>query len=603
MKTLSRLVIAFYAMISLCAFASMASAQGFKEEPLVPLAEHQQLVNLKLVPYSPTSTYEARRIAWPGDLATVAGEIEGVYKAEGLSINWKTDDDLVNQVREMIQGKLHFLRLTMGQAVQAAPLFGRLGTDLVVVVQLTWSTGGDMIVGYAEIKSLDDINEIAMMLYGPHPELYAKLMTNASKDLSSVKIHWFKGLTYGDPDSSGKFTDVPNAFAAGIKVATVISPDAATLMSAEGKTGTHVLASSKDAPFITADVFCVRGDFFDANREVCRKFFRATVKSEEAIYEANASRAQQPKRFNSIMEKGAPAVFQVPDPSVAADSLPDCTFAFGGGNRYFFTGKNPDGTINFRTGKNLVKEISESFTVMGLLPRGAKVPIRFADWDFGADQQGFKYPNMVAGVKFDVEKTSAAITAQVASETGSIDDLLSQATRSIQFEPNQNEFDGEAYIAAYEDLIRLAADNAGTPINVQGLADSTSALYFEQYGDPSQKAKVPSMKKDLENDSYQRASKVLAAAFAYWDSKGYSYNPKQFVVTGAGGNVWQVDPRSVLPAMAEAVRIGRDGNKVRAQQILDTQVKAVIAPNRVVLFRVQRIDSETSSIEALLDGK
>ena len=64
----------------------------------------------------------------------------------------------------------------MGMINAAAEVFKAAGTDLVVIVQLTWSTGGDTMTVRPSVRTPNDLKgkTIALQLYGPAHGLYGQ---------------------------------------------------------------------------------------------------------------------------------------------------------------------------------------------------------------------------------------------------------------------------------------------------------------------------------------------------------------------------------------------------------------------------------------------
>jgi ABC-type nitrate/sulfonate/bicarbonate transport system substrate-binding protein len=238
-----------------------------------------------------SGTLKIPTITWGGDVPTVLTDSEGLFKAEGLTTSLFHEDDFAKQVRGVLDGTTPFLRGTFGMINSASETFHKAGTDLVVLNQLTWSRGGDVLVvrpgkDGTEIKSLGDLKgkTIALQLYGPHMDLLTTVLNRAGLKISDVKIVWFKELTIPSYDTRGKLIDARSAFAAdpSIDAAFVISPDAAALTSngaATGGTGSEgsvkgakVLFSTKSADHVIADVYAVRADWYAKHKSEAEKF-------------------------------------------------------------------------------------------------------------------------------------------------------------------------------------------------------------------------------------------------------------------------------------------------------------------------------------------
>ena len=136
-------------------------------------------------------------ITWPGDVATVDTDMEGLFKQEGLDVKLFCENDFAKQVKGFIQGDTPFLRGTMGMINSACEACDKAGVDLVVIYQLTWSDGGDVMVVRPGINQLTDLRgkNIALQLYGPHMDFLTTLLAKAGLKPTDVKMRWMKELS------------------------------------------------------------------------------------------------------------------------------------------------------------------------------------------------------------------------------------------------------------------------------------------------------------------------------------------------------------------------------------------------------------------------
>ena len=594
-----RNVLFVIAAIAILLLGSIASAQPYRAEKAGPLPDRVSITQLGQ--YRPTSVYKAAMIAWGADEAQILGDLEGIFKAEGVPVEFYLDNDLKRQVEAMARGELHFMRLTLGQAIMAAPLFERLGTDLVVIVQLSWSVGGDVILTRVKITSLKQIKTLAMMLDGPHPEYALKAIHDARGDLSKINIVWLQSLMACDPAPDGKVLSPYQAMEAAstIDAATVISPEAAKAEGPEGIPNTKARTSTKDTPYATADVYVARGDFYDSNRELCYKFFRASLKSQEALKDLDANQTREAARFAKVMEASGRKLLEIGDSEAARTEaallLGDCKLAQHGGNRFFFTGKQGDGQSNSRNGRNLIKQILPLFIEVGIsAPCSAEgFPIRFADWDFDEAGKGLKYADVVERRVFDTARTEKVLQERVNSELGSLDDLASLGSQEILFPPNEVNFDANdpKYAPVYQAVLELAQTHQGATILILGHTDPSMIAFLKKAGKVSAQ-ELKKLEQDQNNDSTERAKAFREAVLAYAKANKIACEPSQFYAKGVGGSSPRVDPAKVIPIIEEAVR-------TKSQTKLDEAIK-MAQPNRVVVFSVQQVDSELGSIKALL---
>src|SRR5215470_9132886 len=217
-------------------------------------------------------------LTWGGDVSLVYGVQEDLFREEGLDITLTLENDFAKQVQAVLDGKTPYLRGTLGMVNAAAEVYKAAGTELVVIVQLTWSVGGDTMTVRDNIRTPNDLRgkTIALQLYGPHMDYVANILSNTGIKTAQVTMRWLKELTLPTYDTQGAIVDPVDAFAADEKIDAVmaISPDALKLTSSgavgtgsEGSVkGAHVLLSTKTASRVIADVYAVRKDYFDAHR-------------------------------------------------------------------------------------------------------------------------------------------------------------------------------------------------------------------------------------------------------------------------------------------------------------------------------------------------
>lgn len=229
------------------------------------------------------------------------------------------------------------------------------------------------------------------------------------------------------------------------------------------------------------------------------------------------------------------------------------------------------------------------FLKMGLITKA--VPVQLADWDFEQAAAGLHLVNKSQVRVFDTAKTKQLGESMIGSELGSLDSLVSLATREINFAANQTSFDAAQYGSSYLELAQLAQTHAGSTVFVEGNTDPSQIEYLKKYRGLTPE-KEAQLLQDQRNKSLDRAQTVVQAFFAYCDAKQISVNRSQFTPIGAGG----LKPAADVSAIVEVIK---DAVEKKSQARLDEAVK-MAAPNRRVVFRVQQVDSETSSLEALI---
>jgi ABC-type nitrate/sulfonate/bicarbonate transport system substrate-binding protein len=272
-------------------------------------------------------------ITWGGDVSLVYGAQEGLFREAGLEITLALENDFAKQVQAVLDGKTPYLRGTMGMINAAAEVFKAAGTDLVVIVQLTWSTGGDTMTVRPSIRTPNDLKgkTIALQLYGPHMDYMANILRNAGIRPAQMTLRWLKELTLPTYDTQGTMVDAVSAFAADDKLDAVmaISPDALKLTSngtvgtgSEGSVkGARMLLSTKTASRIIADVYAVRKDYFDAHRAQVQKFVHTVLRSQEALAELLANKASQQAKYRQILVKSADLLLGAPQATADVEGM------------------------------------------------------------------------------------------------------------------------------------------------------------------------------------------------------------------------------------------------------------------------------------------
>ena len=99
-----------------------------------------QVVKVRVRPVA-TGTVKVPLITWGGDVATILADMNGIFREEGLSVSLFREDNFAKQVEMCLSGETPYLRGTMGMVNAAADAFKAHNVEMVVLYQLTWSTG------------------------------------------------------------------------------------------------------------------------------------------------------------------------------------------------------------------------------------------------------------------------------------------------------------------------------------------------------------------------------------------------------------------------------------------------------------------------------
>lgn len=567
------------ALLVLLAAAPLAAAdiEYISAKPL------QDVVTAKARPVSTSGRLQLPLITWGGDVATIHAVEKNFLRNEGLDVELLTENNFPKQVEAVLTGRTPYLRGTMGMIQAAAEVFKREGLDLVVVYQLTWSTGGDAMVVRPGVKSPKDLKgeTIALQLYGPHMDYVANILSSARVSLKDVKFKWLKELTLPTYDTGGKVVDPVNAFLEDKDLDAVmcIIPDALNLTSGgEGGTGAagsvkgaQILLSTKTASRVIADVYAVRSDYFKAKRGEVEKLVRGLMKGEEDFAELYRDRANRRAEFQQLMTKAADLLLGSPQATPDVEALlGDCEFVGHAGNVAFFTGKGTTRNLD-----NLSKEIRASYAQMGLAK--SQVALTAAGWDYTDLGRGLQNAAAVAAAtrpppppKFDPGKVAAKVEQKIAVEptTWAEEGTLFQI--EINFEPNQSVFSDSQYADDFQEALKIAQTYGGSLIVIEGHSDPLGILKARQKNESA--AVVRQMEQQAKNLSLERAQAVRGSFLDYCKKKQFTIDETQFVAVGLGITTPKFNP---------------------------PRTKEEWAANRRVVFRIKQIEAELTEFTPL----
>jgi len=540
-----------------------------------------RVVDGKAGKVSTTGKLQIPLITWGGDVATIHAEEKGFFSSEGLKVKLKVENDFPQQVKDCLSGKSPYLRGTLGMINAAAETFKREGVDLVVIYQLTWSTGGDAMVVRPGIKNPGDLKgkTVALQLYGPHMDYVANILSSAKVPVSSVKFNWLRELTLPAKDTGGKTIDPVTAFLSdsGNDAVMSIIPDALNLTSGGGEgtgasgsvKGAKILLSTKTASRIISDVYAVRSDYLKANRGDVEKFVKALMKAQEDFVDLYANKASKRADYQQLLGKAADLLLGSPQavPDVEA-LLGDCEFVGHVGNVAFFTGQ---GTT--RTLERLNSEIQSSFKDMGLMEQ--KVEIPSAKWDYSSLGKGLKNAAKVSEPvvkkhKFDTKKAAAKIEKKIAVEPTAWAEEGTLFQIEINFEPNQSDFPESKYSDDFLEALKIAQTYGGSLVVIEGHSDPLGILKAKQKHEPS--VVINQMEQQAKNLSLERAQQVRKSFLAFCKSKKFVIDDSQFLAVGLG---------------------------VATPKFSPPRTKEEWAANRRVVFRIKQIEAELSDFSPL----
>ncbi len=247
-------------------------------------------------------------ISWGGDMITImangiASETQpgSEIDKQGLKMNLVLENNFDKQIEDYMTGKSPYLRCTIGMCLQAVDILNKdPRTRPIVIYQLTWSKGGDTLVAKNKIVSVRQLKgkNVAIQAYGPHVDFMSNLLQTSGMSMDDINIRWMADL-------AGTENSPPDAlFQDDIDAAFMILPDAIRLTNGlirgTGRRGSvkgaQMIVSTFFASKVIADVYVVRSDYFQSNRDDVENFVQALMLGEKRVHELLRDRMNRQTR-------------------------------------------------------------------------------------------------------------------------------------------------------------------------------------------------------------------------------------------------------------------------------------------------------------------
>ena len=437
---------------------------------------------LSAQPVKGGSTVSVPFITWGGDAATFLanGGLEtkpgSIYAKSGLKLKLTPGDDFVQQVKDYMGGKSPFLRGTFRMLGQASEVLGSdPRTKPVVVMQLSWS-GGDHIVAREGIRTLNDLKSsgkkarIACQQGGPHVGLLYDALDAAQLTKSDVEIVFVPDLT-GPNGAAEKFRGDSS-----IDACCVITPDMIGLTGgvdsrgtgAEGTVkGAGVLVSTQNMSRSIADVYAVRSDWYQANRDKVEKFvagYLAATKQVVDMRDGFESSQRMSGDYRKLLSQCQTIFGEEVLPTLEVDAhglLLDCRFVGLPGQVAFF---EQSGNLNgFNAKMTAALDLATGWGYAG----GRR----------GFDPGGLDYRKLAGMAGVEYKRPETIVQGEGFGEF--LDDDLEEGTIvsfTISFEPNQTSFSVDRYGAEFDRALKSASTFGGAAVVIRGHSDPTKAL-------------------------------------------------------------------------------------------------------------------------------
>jgi len=469
-----------FLMILALLVAAVPKSHG--QELFSQLVGPVQVGSVESGPKATSKTVQVPYIFWGGDIATFLanGDLKtkpgSGYQQMGLDMQLVPGDDFVGQVRNYVSGKSPMLRGTMHMIGLAGEVLGAdPRTKPVIILQLSWSAG-DHIVAKKGVKNLNELKgkKIACQQGGPHVGLLYDSLAAAGLNREDVEIVWTKDITGPDGPATAFKNDTS------IDACCVVTPDMIGLTSGLDATGTgaegtvegaHVVNSTVQMSRSIADVYAVRSDWYDANKEWVQKFVAGHLKATEqlvAMRKAFGESGKLGKEYEQILSMSQRIFGKEVLPTLEGDVhglLLDCGFVGLPGQIAFF--KQKSNASGF-------EEVMSRSINLATQWKYAKARAGFEPNDFDykklAELGGVQYVEPTNVERFNPSAESAEMFLGENLDANTI------VSFSINFEPNEQTFSSDRYGAEFLRALKQASQFGNAAVVIRGHADPSKTL-------------------------------------------------------------------------------------------------------------------------------
>jgi outer membrane protein OmpA-like peptidoglycan-associated protein len=454
-------------------------------------------------------------------------------KALGEPIEIQVMDRVDDQVKAVIEGQ-PFFRGTLAQVALVNEGLKKVNPnlELVVIYQISWSTGADGFVTVG-VKTLADLKGKAIVgqLNGPHMlDMVPKILEDAGLQPGDVELRYVSEITTTATEHVVVARDPANALRNDktLAGAAMIGPDIAAVTSGEGVgavKNSKVPFTTRTAPHLIADVIAVRKDYFEKNEAKLKQFVKVLL-DEANSFAAELDNVALKKgadaaRLNSFKKKCEPlAKIFLGDSTLANDFIVwigvDAELAKVRGNVEFFQStKNP---VGFDA---TIKTTQKYLVAIGFTKE--LTPLGHAAWDWS---------NL--GASAFVSQTSKApafANIDAVRAAASKSDSTELMKKNFQFAASESDLSWRNYEPVFDELHEKVKRYGGAVIQIRGHADPFLYNFFKMklakgektYDKGAQKGiPIPPLESVINSAnklSYTRASSVKTAYAAYLREK------------------------------------------------------------------------------------
>jgi outer membrane protein OmpA-like peptidoglycan-associated protein len=236
--------------------------------------------------------------------------------------------------------------------------------------------------------------------------------------------------------------------------------------------GARVLVSTAELSRSIADVYVVRQDFYEANKDLVTRFVAGYFQAAEQVIELRkAYEKDGSEEYRALLTMAQIIYGKEVLPTIDEDAhglFIDCTLPGYPGNVTFFTERN---------NLNGFKAFNQSAIALAIDQGFAKQAYPLAKHDMDYRSALFTGRLKQTSVERNDRFRAEAVIDEIESLSG--DGLLDDKTIlafTIYFDPNQQEFSANQYAEEYERVVRSASKFGNAVMAIRGHSDPTKSL-------------------------------------------------------------------------------------------------------------------------------
>jgi len=399
------------------------------------------------------------------------------YKDYGFMVDFKVLDDFNASRAAWKSGDIDLMWATVDAFTTEAG--GLKDFNPQIIMQSDWSRGGDAIVVRRGINTVADLKgkKIAFAEMTPSHTFLLWMLEAGNmtmKDIQAVAV----------PNA----IDAADVFKKGqVDAAVVWSPDDADCVAKVA--GSKILQNTKDASNIIADVFVVKKDFLDKNKEDLKKLVEGWMKGAAEINTSEESKKKAAKILADGLKMPEDYCLQ------AINNVRLCTY---GDNMNFY---NVKGDFKGVTGEAIYNKMEKKYRETGYIKDNIPSWRLVGNSSLIAELQ-------LSGTQHDAEKNT---TFTAATDDLKKTEAISTKGAPISFRSGEYELDENAKYIVDNEFVDLAKMFGNSRIRIEGNTDNKGNA---------------TANRDL--------SQKRAKAVADYLVKEHGFDPNRFIIVGNG---------------------------------------------------------------------